>query len=36
MGGLYVPRLKGTLEAVTAALPDKAGTMKRLHGTRRQ
>ena len=33
MGGLYVPRLKGTLGAVTAALPDQAGTMKRLHGT---
>ena len=32
MGGLDAPRLKGTLGAVTAALPDQAGNMKRLHG----
>ena len=33
MDGLDAPRLTGTLGAVTAALPDQAGTMKRLHGT---
>ena len=36
MGGLDAPRLKGTLEAVTAALPDRAGNMKSLHETRRE
>ena len=36
MGGFDAPRLKGALGAVTAALPDQAGNMKRLHGTRRQ
>ena len=33
MDGLDALRLTGTLGAVTAALPDQAGTMKRLHGT---
>ena len=33
MDGLDAPRLTGTLGAVTAALPDQAGTMKGLHGT---
>ena len=36
MGGLDAPRLKGTLGAGFGGSPDKAGTMKRLHGTRRQ
>ena len=36
MDGLDALRLTGTLGAVTAASPDQAGTMKRLHGTRRQ